>query len=171
MANQEQKATKAIIHLGKLPLDVYRLPDRSYKLYLESVTAIIGKEKPDLLDFLQGTSPQALRFKNYNLMHAEKILVEVEEGEFIKPIPIPLATSYWLYEAFKGNKKAQAIAQASMIESIERRADQAFRVQRSELEYNRRFTQSWETAFEENRQDIIDRRTLADDLYYPVDIN
>lgn len=170
MANQKPKATKAIIRLGKIPLAVYRLPDGSYKLYLESVTEIIGKEKPDLLDFLQGTSPQALPFKNYNLMHAETVFVEGQEG-FIKPIPIPLATSYWLHEAFEGNKKAQAIAQASMIESIERRADQAFRVQRSELEYNRRFTESWETVFEENRQDIIDRRTLADDLYYPLDIN
>jgi len=170
MANQEPKATKAIIHLGKLSLDVYRVPDGSYKLYVESVTGIIDKEKPDLLDFLQGTSPEALPFKNYNLMHAKKVLVEGQEG-FIKPIPIPLATSYWLYEAFNGNKKAQAIAQASMIESIERRADQAFRVQRSELEYNRRFTESWESVFEENRQDIIDRRTLADDLYYPLDIN
>ena len=34
MANQEPKATKAIIHLGKLSLDVYRVPDGSYKLYV-----------------------------------------------------------------------------------------------------------------------------------------
>jgi hypothetical protein len=173
MANQRLKATKATIHLGNIPLNVYRDLDGSYKLHVESVTEIIGKEKRDLvyfIEFLKKNSPKILPYKDYNIVHAETVLVEGEE-KFIKPIPIALATSYWQYEAFKGNPKAQALARASMIESIERRADQAFGDQRTEIEYNQRFQETWESVLEENRQDIIDRRTLADDLYYPLDIN
>jgi len=165
--SQGTKAVKAIIYLGNIPLDVYQLPDSSYKLYAESVTAAIDKQGRDLLNFLRGKSLQALPFKDYNLIHAPKVEVD-GQGGFIKPIPVPLATSYWLYRAFKGNIKAQAIAQACMIESIERRADMAFNLKRTEEEYNKRFE---EIILIYNREEVVTRRLPGDDLYLPLGVN
>ena len=72
-------------------------------------------------------------------------------AQLIKPIPIALATAYWLNEATKGNVKAQALVQASMAESIERRADAAFSIKRTEPEYNVRFGEFVESVMLENR--------------------
>jgi hypothetical protein len=163
-------AIRATIYLGNIPLDVYQMPDSSYKLYAESVTKVIDKPGRDLLNFLQGKSLQALPFNNYNLVHAERVEVE-GQGGFIKPIPVKLATSYWLYRAIKGNVKAQALAQACMVESIERRADKAFSIKRSETEYNQRFGELWEEVVSENRCEVQARRLPGDDLYLPVGIN
>jgi hypothetical protein len=165
--SQGTKAVQVTIFLGNIPLDVYQLPDQSYKLYTESVTGAIDKQGQDLLNFLRGKSLQALPFKDYNLVHAPKVEVE-GQGGFIKPIPVSLATSYWLYQAFKGNLKAQAIAQACMIESIERRADIAFNLKRTEEEYNKRFE---EAILLYNRDDVAARRLPGDDLYLPSGIN
>ena len=50
--------------------------------------------------------------------------------------------------------KAQALVQASMAESIERRADAAFSIKRTEPEYTLRFGESFESVMLlENRQD------------------
>ncbi|MGD1700508.1 hypothetical protein [Dapis sp. BLCC M229] len=58
-----------------------------------------------------------------------------------------------------------------MIESIERRADSAFKVQRKESEYNQIFSENYEEILAENREEIEDRRLPGDDLYLPPEIN
>ncbi|NJO64602.1 MAG: hypothetical protein HC836_42615 [Richelia sp. RM2_1_2] len=67
-------------------------------------------------------------------------------------IPIEVAMAFWAKEVRVGNLKAQAIAIACMIETIERRADAAFGVQRSLEEYNEQFKRK------------IARRTLTDSI-------
>ncbi len=62
----------------------------------------------------------------------------------IRSIPVPLAISYWQYRSKNRNKKADAIVYACMRESIERRADSAFKVQRTESDYNKIFSQNYE---------------------------
>jgi len=165
-----KKAVKATIKLGDIPLDVYQLPDGSYQLYTESITDAIAQEKKDLLTFLKGKSEQALPFKEYNLIHAPTVEVEGEEI-YIKPVPIRLATAYWFYRSIKGNKKAAAIVQACIAESIERRADKAFSIERTDTEYNKLFTETVEQILMENREEITERRLPGDDLYYPDGIN
>ncbi len=76
-----------------------------------------------------------------------------------------------MHEVGKGNVKAQALVQASMAESIERRADAAFSIKRTEPEYNLRFGESFESVMLENRQEITNRRLPGDDLYLPDGIN
>jgi hypothetical protein len=165
-----QRAVKAVIHLGSIPLDVYQMPDGSYKLFIESITAAIDRPNNDLLRFLSGKSPQALPYKNRNLL--QDPMVEVEGyGGYIKPIPIELASGYWLYRAVKGNLIAQAIIQASLTESIERRADKAFEFERTEKEYNQKFGERLEDFLSYSRQEIVDRRLPGDDLYLPPGIN
>ena len=58
-----------------------------------------------------------------------------------------------------------------MAESIERRADAAFRIKRTEPEYNLRFGESFESVMLENRQEMTGRRLPGDDLYLPDGIN
>lgn len=164
------KAIQATIYLGDIPLDVYQIPNSGYKLYAKSVTNVIDRQGRDLLDFLRGKSLQALPFKGYNLVKAESVEVK-GRGGFIKPIPVKLATSYWFYRAIKGNIKAQALAQACMAESIERRADKAFSIKRSEAEYNQRLGKFWEEIVAENRWEVQNRRLPGDDLYLPPGIN
>ncbi|MBD2296736.1 hypothetical protein H6G06_25445 [Anabaena sphaerica FACHB-251] len=170
LVTSTQKAVKAVIHLGSIPLDVYQMPDGDYKLYIESVTAAIDRPNNDLLRFLSGKSPQALPYKNRNLL--QDPMVEVEGyGGYIKPIPVELATGYWFYRAIKGSLIAQAIIQASLAESIERRADAAFEFKRTEKEYNQKFGERLEEVLAYNTQDIVDRRLPGDDLYLPPGIN
>ncbi|YAF99525.1 MAG: hypothetical protein AB3A66_29880 (plasmid) [Nodularia sp. CChRGM 3473] len=165
-----QKAVKATIHLGSIPIDVYQMPDGSYKLYMESVTEAIKRPNNDLLRFVQSKSPQALPYKNRNLL--QEPMIEVEGyGGFVKPIPVELATTYWLYRAINGNEIAQALVQASLIESIERRADTAFVFKRTEEEYNQRFGERLEDILAYNREEVEDRRLPGDSLYLPRRIN
>ncbi|MGL4498660.1 MAG: hypothetical protein ACRCU2_06315 [Planktothrix sp.] len=167
---ETKKATKAIIHLGTIPLDVYQMPDQSYRLCVDSVTGALEKQRKDLLKFIKGRSKQALPFKNYALVQAPLVPTDGDELYF-KPIPINLATAYWHYHSKKNNDIADALVQACMIESIERRADTAFKFKRTEKEYNRRFGRNLEKVLMYNRKEIIERRLMGDDLYYPPGIN
>jgi len=116
-----QNTTKATIYLGSITLEAYRIPDGTYKLYAEAVAGAVGKSSGDLVRFLKGDSPQALPYKDYGIINAQT--VQVENGNAVQPVPVLLAVSYWLFEAFNGNKKAQALAQAWMAESIDHRID------------------------------------------------
>ncbi|MCC5619702.1 hypothetical protein LC605_32695 [Nostoc sp. CHAB 5836] len=168
--SETQKAVKATIYLGKIPLDVYQMPDGSYKLYIESVTDAIKRPSNDLLRFLEGQSAQALPYKNRASLQEPMIAVEGYGGH-VKPIPIELATSYWLYRAVKGNEIAQALIQASLMESIERRADTAFLFKRTEEEYNQKFGERLEEILEYNREEVAARRLPGDSMYFPRRIN
>lgn len=164
------KAISATILLGAIPLVVYQLPDGGYKVDAIGVMGAVDKQKQSLTRFINGKSPLALPFSSYNFTQAESIPV-VGDAQLIKPIPIALATAYWLNEVSKGNQKAQALVQASMAESIERRADVAFSIKRTEPEYNLRFAETYESILLENRQEVIERRLPGDDLYLPDWIN
>jgi len=164
------KAISATILLGAIPLDVYQLPDGGYKVDAIGVMNAVDKKGNALTKFLAGKSALALPFNGYNFTQAQSIPVE-GNAQLIKPIPIALATAYWLHEVGKGNVKAQALVQASMAESIERRADAAFNHKRTEREYNVRFGKFVESVMLENRKEVIERRLPGDDLYLPDGIN
>lgn len=168
--NNNMEAKKATIYLGNIPLNVYQMHDGTYQLSLDSVTKVIGEERRDLLRFKKSNSELAVQFKNYYLFQARSVVID-EPEQFFKPIPVELATSYWFNRAMKGNQIAQALVQACMIESIERRADQAFKFKRTEEEYNRRFYDNYEEILNNLRQEIEDRRLPGDDLYLPIGVN
>ena len=166
------KAISATILLGAIPLHVYQLPDGGYKVDAIGVMNAVDKKGSALTRFITGKSALALPFNGYNFTQVPSIPV-TGNAQLIKPIPIALATAYWLNEATKGkgNVKAQALVQASMAESIERRADVAFTIKRTESEYNVRFGEFVESVMLDNWQEIIDRRLPGDDLYLPEGIN
>lgn len=130
------KAKSTTIYLGRIPIVVIQLPSGRYLLSKTSVAASIGKERQSTADFLQGDSKEALPFKNFKPV---KVKVEGKKGPPAEAVPIELATAYWRYWDKQDNIEAGAIVDACMFESIERRADKAFGVSRTEEERNERF--------------------------------
>ncbi|WOD37293.1 hypothetical protein [Nodosilinea sp. E11] len=50
----------------------------------------------------------------------------------ISAIPLSVVSKYWLWQSYRGNKQAFALVDALLEESLERRFDAAFGVERSE---------------------------------------
>ena len=125
------------------------MPDGSYNLAGRNVTDAIGEVNTNLMRFFSVKSLKDLPGIDPSLMQ-----VKAKTGESFIPVAIADATKYWRDRSKKGNVIADAIIDAVLIEAIERRADAAFGVQRSEEERNQRF---------KARVDgIATRRTLTD---------
>ncbi|MCC3409596.1 MAG: hypothetical protein JGK17_29395 [Microcoleus sp. PH2017_10_PVI_O_A] len=75
-------------------------------------------------------SPEALPYKGFR---SKKTSIKGNNVQ-INIIPIDLAVAYWIKEAITGNATAARLLGACAAESIERRADSAFGVQRAEEE-------------------------------------
>jgi hypothetical protein len=57
-----------------------------------------------------------------------------------------VVTAYWVYECSKGNERAVLLVMALAIESLERRFNDAFGVNLTEAEYNRRLSERLQKA-------------------------
>ena len=142
------KAVRATINLGDIELDVFQLPDNEYRLSQTQVEQAVEKPERSFRDFLASKAPEAIPHKQFR---SGKIHIEGNNVK-VSAIPVEVAMAFWAKEARVGNLKAQAIAIACMIETIERRADAAFGKQRSLEEYNERLKRK------------IARRTLTDSI-------
>ncbi len=141
---------RAIIQLGDIDLDVFRLPDWTYRLSDRGCEKAANKGRNNISRFRNSTLPEALPFNGLTL-HRGKV-----DGErtTINLVPFDLAIAYWAKEAFTGNKSAQALILACTKEALERRADAAFAVQKTETEYNQinaNYQAEWESIREYTR--------------------
>jgi hypothetical protein len=144
------KASRVTILLGEIPVNVYQMPDASYRLSGRNVTDAIGEDHNTLARFYGVKSLKDLPGAG---LERDKISAGKEGSPFI-PVVIEDATRFWFDRSKKGNALAGAIVEAALIEAIERRADKAFGKARSEEEYNDRF---------KSRMDgILTRRSLTD---------
>jgi hypothetical protein len=128
------KAVRGLIEIGDIPVGVYMLPKGAYKLAGRNITDAIGEHAMSLSREMGVKSLQ-------DLPHADSERNKVSPGKGGSPfIPVsPLdAAAYWMKMAIAGNLKAQAIMMALTVESIERRADAFFGVNRSEGDRNRK---------------------------------
>jgi len=142
------KAERATILLGDIPIEVYQLPDGSYALSRKDVFQSVQVEMKNYPRFLVSSGLEALPCMALDLPQFS------DNGGAVKPLSISQAGIIWNHLACDGNIGAKALTQAALIEAIERRADAAFGVQRSEEERNQRF---------KARVDgIATRRTLTD---------
>lgn len=112
--NSTTKAERAVILIGDISINVYMLPDGSYRLAGRNVTDAV-EEPPMSLSQVKSVT-----------------------GESFIPVSIDDAVDYWFEMGCKGNAKAKAISKALMAESVERRADIAYGKLRSEDERNQR---------------------------------
>lgn len=126
---------RATINLGNLELDVFRLPDGSYRLSESGCEQAVGKPRKSTANFLRSKSPYALPHKGF---HTDKLAV-FDEPMRINGIPFEIAAAFWTKEAMSGNLLATALLAAFAVEGLERRANAAFEVQKTEGEYNQDF--------------------------------
>jgi hypothetical protein len=130
------------IELGSFIITVMQMPNGSYCLSRTDVADLINNPRQSFTTFLGTNSDLALPYKDFV---PQKARIEGTSGAPSDAIPIKIATAYWRYWDKKDNLIASAIVDACVQESIERRADVAFGVIRSEQERNERFTTTVES--------------------------
>jgi hypothetical protein len=69
---------------------------------------------------------------------------QVREQTRIQSIPFNIVSKYWLWQSSRGNKQAVALVDAWLEETLERRFDAAFGVERSEGDRNALLTQQFQ---------------------------
>jgi hypothetical protein len=130
------KAIKATITLGDIDLDVFQLPDGKYFLSLTQVAESIDMPLKRMSQIRELNMAKTLYPQGFRMSET----VKVEGGT--KPVSIISlddVSKYWTLAAFQmQNVKAMALLAASQAEALERRADAAFDIKRSEEERNER---------------------------------
>ena len=125
------KAVKKTIKVAGKSVDVFQMPDGSYKYSQSSVAKAIGKPAMSFSQFLDSKRPEALPYKGLPLSQ-----VSVEgNNKPINTVPDDLATVYWTYWMSKGDAEAIALMSALAGEALTRRADAAFNNTKTEQEY------------------------------------
>lgn len=125
---------RAVIKVGNLELDVFRLPDKSYRLSESGCENAIKTSERSFRNWLRSKSVYALPHKGFNPGdHKLKVL---DEPMLINGVPFKIATSFWAQKAENSNKFAIALLAGFTVEGLNRRADIAFEVAKSEGQYN-----------------------------------
>ena len=128
-------AEKATINFGDIQLDCLQFPDGSYHFYINQLNAKLGIKA--------GNKTGKKYLKPLLDEHPNRVnkarIKEVKSP--LKTLSLELVTQAIGIYASIGNTKCQAIAFACMAEALERRADKAFNVQRTEEERNKRLTE------------------------------
>lgn len=124
-------AQHVTIALAGSNLDVFQLEDGTRVGSLTSTAEAVGKTAQSISDFLNGKSPEALPYKGF-------LFQKVKSPRGNKPInavPFDLMVAFWSYQAGRGNKDAQALLAAGILEMMERRVDGAMGVKKTEAVY------------------------------------
>jgi hypothetical protein len=130
--NMTIKAVRATIKLGNIELDVLQFPDGTYHFFINQLNEVLAIKASDstgkkYLQPLIDKDPNRV-----NTAHIEGIKSN------LKTLSMDLVSEAIQIYAGLGNSKCLAVAIACMSEALERRADSAFGVQRSEDERNNR---------------------------------
>lgn len=136
------KATRATVTIGNLTIEGFMLPDSSYQMSQTQAALAVGLGVQNVSDFLKSKAFKSLSGEGYTPQISEIEPDETQQrgGSRIKALPLEVIRRYWLYQASRGNKKALALVDALMAETIERRFDDAFGVSRTEQERNDRLS-------------------------------
>jgi hypothetical protein len=156
------KAVRAVMQLGDMELDVFRLPDGEYGFSSTGIANILGlsshRRVGQILtsERLKRKTSIALGLgKNEDFKLSFKKISSDNAGN-INFIPLNLVYLLIQYESHVNqNPIADSLAGACISESLERRADNAFGVLRTEQERNERFV---------TRRDSILSRTFWTDV-------
>ncbi len=151
------KATRAPITIGSIQVDGFMLPDGSYRMSLSQAGELVDKqaqgvsnflrskflkrllgEGEGISNFLPAESIQALTTEGYT---PDQLAVDIGDGGSrgqtrIRGLPLEVVSLYWIWECYRGNRRAFVFVVALATESLRRRFDKAFGVERSEQEYD-----------------------------------
>lgn len=142
------KAIRTTIKLGDIDLDVFQLPDGQYRFSATQIVELLNLGKGSRVQQILGS--KALQTYTEQVFGVQKKLVlpkiSSDNAGNITALPIEAFGLVVNYVAISGNANynielAQAIQQACVVEALERRADTAFGVQRTEQERNEKLEQ------------------------------
>lgn len=136
--NSIVKAQRATILLGSVEVEVFMLPDGSYRLSQSQVLEIVGVNK-NWISRLQSSTPEifkALQSKGFSGYSQSISISDESKARQAKTLSIDDARRIWGWFARKGNDTALDLLEAAAAEAIERRADAVFGIQRAEEERN-----------------------------------
>ncbi|MBW4485999.1 MAG: hypothetical protein KME14_26040 [Tildeniella torsiva UHER 1998/13D] len=145
MSTTGDKAKRATVAIGPLSVDGFQMPDGSYRMSITGTAESVSLTARNAFDFLRSKAAERLLGEVYTDSVSE---VEVESdpdqarGQTrIQAIPLNIVSKYWLWQSYRGNKQAFALVDALLEETLERRFDDAFGVERSESDRNALLTQ------------------------------
>ena len=130
------KAQRATVQIGPLSVDGFQMPDGSYRMSIAGAAESVGLIRRNAFEFLRSKAAKRLLGDGFTGSIFE-IEVESTPGQQvgqtrIQAIPLNVVGKYWLWQSYRGNKPAFALIDALLEESLERRFDAAFGVERSE---------------------------------------
>lgn len=137
--SESAKATRATIQIGELSVDGFMLPSGEYRMSQTQTAEAVGLTERNARDFLRSKAIKRLLGEGYTPAISE---VEIESTDQargqsrINALPLETVSAYWLWQSFRGNKQALALCMSLMTETLTRRFDAAFGVDRSESDYN-----------------------------------
>ncbi|PSN13947.1 hypothetical protein C7271_17945 [filamentous cyanobacterium CCP5] len=145
MSTTDDKARRAEVAIGSLAIAGFQMPDGSYRLSQTQAAECVGLSERNAREFLQSKGIKALLGEDYTPAISD-IEVEPDPGQTrgqtrIRGLGLEAVSAYWLWQAHRGNKAALALCMALMTETLERRFDAAFGVERSEGDRNALLTQ------------------------------
>jgi len=134
------KAKRATVAIGSLSVDGFQLSDGSYRMSQSGAAMAINEPPVYASRFLTSRDSKASLGKAFTDYTPKQIEVEPSPGDRgqtrINALPLEVVSAYWLYRTFKGNKAAFTLTWALLQESLERRFDAAFGMERSESDRN-----------------------------------
>jgi hypothetical protein len=134
------KAQRTTVEIGPLSVDGFQMPDGSYRMSITGAAEAIGTSQQNATNFLRSKALQALQASGYTPQTSEQIEVESEEqvrGQTrITAVSLDITFAFWLYQCSRGNRQAYNLVAALGLETLERRFDAAFGVERSDRDRN-----------------------------------
>lgn len=130
-----QKVVRAVIILGDIELDVFQMPDGSYQISQSQTTNVVNKPPKRMVELAQSERGQILIQSGFE----KGLKVQVEGSKPVNLVPLEVAFQFWVLELAIGNQAALGLVVACGVEALERRADAAFGIIRTEEERNQRF--------------------------------
>ncbi len=136
------KATRASVAISDLTVDGFQLPDGSYRMSQTGAADAVGLSRQNVSDFLRSNAIKTLLGEGYTspISATEQIEIESEDDKRgqsrFNSLPLEIVGAYWLWQSYRGNKKALALCMALITETLDRRFDDAFGMVRTEQERN-----------------------------------
>jgi hypothetical protein len=145
MSTAGDKAKRATVAIGSSQVDAFQMPDGSYRMSLNSASEAVGLLRRNAFEFLRSKAAKRLLGESFTgsifEVEVESAPDQVRGQTRIQSIPLNIVSKYWLWQSSRGNKQAFALVDALLEETLERRFDAAFGVERSEGDRNALLTQ------------------------------
>jgi hypothetical protein len=160
--NDSIRATRATVQIGSMTVDGFMLPDGSYRMSQTQAAECIGKPEINARRFLGSKAIKALLGQGYT-----PDSIEIESSDQVRgqgrfnALPLPVVTAYWFTQATQGDKQAISLVWALLTESLERRFDKAFGVERGEDDWNQRLSDRIIAQLENDLKDALDIESVT----------